>query len=163
VRALVLIEGLGPPDNPPEVAPDRMARWLADLESPPSERSGSMDLMVARLKANHPDVPDDVLASRAKHLLREHDGGFSWAFDPLHRTTAPVPFFSRVYESFAARVACPVLFVSGGPKGFHPPDEEHRLSAFRDVERITLMDAGHMVHWTRPNELARAILDFFHR
>src|SRR5260221_338038 len=38
VRSLVLIEGVGPPDNPPEIAPDRMRRWLDQLGTPRVEK-----------------------------------------------------------------------------------------------------------------------------
>jgi pimeloyl-ACP methyl ester carboxylesterase len=53
-----------------------------------------------------------------------------------------------------------VLFVSGGPLGWHPPDEEDRLAAFARLERIEIADAGHMMHWSRPDELSHAILRF---
>jgi pimeloyl-ACP methyl ester carboxylesterase len=54
-----------------------------------------------------------------------------------------------------------VLFVSGGPLGFHPPDEEERLSAFARLERREIESAGHMMHWTRPDEVARLLSSFF--
>ncbi len=163
VKALVLIEGVGPPDNAPELAPDRMRRWLDQLASDrPEKPIASMDDAVKRLRVNHPHVPDDVLRSRAVHLVRKDESGtFRWAFDPLHRTTSPMPFFSSVFRAFAARVTCPVLFVGGGENGWHPIDEAERVAAFQHLERIDIEGAGHMVHWTKPTELARAILDFF--
>lgn len=165
VKALVLIEGVGPPDNVPEIAPDRMRRWLEQLASERTEKPiASMDEAVKRLRGNHPHVPDDLLRSRAVHLVRKDDSGtLRWAFDPLHRTTSPMPFFSSVYRAFAARVTCPVLFVGGGENGWHPSDEAERLAAFANHERIDIGGAGHMVHWTKPVDLARAILDFFER
>jgi len=160
VRALALIEGLGPPDNPLDVAPDRGRRWISDLKNTRGERPfASKEDALARLRANHPEVSDDVLASRLVHLVR----GNVWAFDPLHRTTSPMPFLSSIYRAYAARATCPVLFVSGGAKGFHPPDEEERLAAFRKLERVTIEGAGHMVHWTRPRELAHHLRNFFKR
>lgn len=161
VRSLVLIEGAGPPDNAPEVAPDRMARWLADVAASPKERAmDTMDAVIERLRVNHPRVPRSVLASRAAHLVRG-EGPYQWAFDPRHRTTSPMPFFASIYKAFASRVACPVLWVSGGTDGWHPPDEGARLDAFKSLARAEIDGAGHMVHWTRANELAREILTFF--
>ena len=165
VKALVLVEGVGPPDNTPEIAPERMRRWLSQLAAnKPEKPLASMDDAITRLQANHPHVPVDVLRSRAMHLVRKDASGtLRWAFDPLHRTTAPMPFFASVFRAFAARVTCPVLFVSGGTLGWHPEDENERLAAFRDLERVEIEGAGHMVHWTKPAPLAKAILDFFVR
>ncbi len=53
-----------------------------------------------------------------------------------------------------------MLFVSGGPLGYHPPDEEERLAAFADLRRETIADAGHMMHWTRPDEVGRILAAF---
>ncbi|HVH42361.1 MAG TPA: alpha/beta hydrolase, partial [Labilithrix sp.] len=106
-----------------------------------------------------------VLDHRFEHLVREveHRDGVSrvaWRFDPLHRTTAPTPFFAKLFVEFAKRVTCPVLFVSGGATGFHVADEDERVHAFQHVRRAVLEDAGHMMHWTRPTELAALLVDF---
>jgi pimeloyl-ACP methyl ester carboxylesterase len=163
VKALVLVEGVGPPDNDADIAPVRMRRWLEQLESHHADKPlVSMDDAVQRLRANHPHVPEDVLRSRAVHLVRTDDAGvLRWAFDSLHRTTSPMPFFASVFEAFAARVTCPVLFVGGGELGWHPADEAKRLAAFAHLERVDIDGAGHMAHWTKPEPLANAILDFF--
>ena len=63
--------------------------------------------------------------------------------------------------AFARHVTCPVLFVSGGPLGWHPADEEARLRSFRTLERVEIDDAGHMMHWTHPEELSASLLRFF--
>jgi hypothetical protein len=65
-----------------------------------------------------------------------------------------MPVFAKLFAEFSKLVTCPVLFVSGGPTGYSVPDEAERLAAFRDLEKVTLADAGHMMHWTRPAELA---------
>jgi pimeloyl-ACP methyl ester carboxylesterase len=115
------------------------------------------------LAANHPAVPRDVVAHRLTHLVREGpDGRVSWLADPLHRTTSPVPFFARLFMEYAKKITCPVLFVHGGPNGFHPPDEEERLACFANLSRAEIPDAGHMMHWTRPDEVARLLVDFLH-
>jgi len=57
-------------------------------------------------------------------------------------------------------VTCPVLFVSGGAPGWHPADEAERLAMFPHLQRAEIDDAGHMMHWTRPAELARLVAGF---
>lgn len=171
VTRLVTIEGLGPPDNAAEVAPARMRSWIdgvravrrRELEAPVSREDA-----FRRLCLKHPSVPVEVLRTRLEHLVEEREeeeadgggGGVRWRFDPLHRTTAPVPFFARVFVEFARKITCPVLFVSGGPEGFHPADEETRLAAFAHLSRVEIAGAGHMVHWTRPDELASELVTF---
>jgi pimeloyl-ACP methyl ester carboxylesterase len=71
-----------------------------------------------------------------------------------------MPFFAESWMAFASRVTCPVLFVSGGPWGWHPPDEEARLKSFSVLERAEIPDAGHMMHWTEPATLARLLARF---
>lgn len=165
VTKLALLEGLGPPDNSPEVAPDRMRRWIEQLRTTPRDaRSiGTADDALRRLVGNHSRIDLSILSGRTRHLVRELPGGneVAWAFDPLHRTTSPMPFFSRVFNSFAARVTCPVLAVGGGPDGFHPVDEEERIASFKHVERADLPTAGHMMHWTQPDALAALLLEFW--
>lgn len=168
VVRLANLEGLGPPDNAWEVGPIRMRRWIEEVrgvrqrgEPTPLRREDAR----RRLITNHPRVPREVLDHRLPHLVREvqdEEGATRvvWRYDPLHRTTSPVPFFAKLFVEFAKLVTCPVLFVSGGSTGFHVPDEEERLAAFAHVDRATIEGAGHMMHWTKPDELASLLVGF---
>jgi pimeloyl-ACP methyl ester carboxylesterase len=167
VAHLVNIEGLGPPDNPFEVGPTRMRGWIEQVRRSRTrairpQATFSRDEALARMRANHPNVAPEVLAHRLPHLVADAGGGLvAWHFDPLHRTTSPTPFFVKHFLSFASQVVCPVLFVSGGGCGYHPADEDERLAAFARCHRVELPDAGHMVHWTEPEALARLMLEHF--
>jgi pimeloyl-ACP methyl ester carboxylesterase len=165
VRRLALLEGSGPPDNPVDVGPAKMRRWVEDvraLRGRPPRRMATRDEALQRLVGNHPRVAEDVLRRRLDALARQlPDGGLVWKADPLHATRSPVPFFSAAWSAFAKRVTCPVLFVSGGPLGWHPADEEARVSSFATLERAEIPGAGHMMHWTEPAKLTRLLLQFF--
>lgn len=161
---LGVIEGVGPPDNPWEMGPIRMRAWIEQVRAARARGgatpSFSRDEAMRRLVAAHPLVPREVLEHRLPHLAVDvAEGQLAWRFDPLHRTTSPMPFFARLFVEFAKKVTCPVLFVSGGEQGFHPPDEDERLAAFARCTRAELPGAGHMVHWTRPTELSALLLD----
>jgi pimeloyl-ACP methyl ester carboxylesterase len=165
VAKLVLVEGVGPPDHPHDVAPDRMRRWITDVRAVrargDAKSVGTIEEAFRRLAMNHPGVDADVVRSRLVHLVRDlGDGKVAWRFDPLHRTTSPTLFLAKTFIEFAKRVACPTLFVGGGPNGFHPADEDARLAAFADATRVDITDAGHMVHWTKPDDLARVLVRF---
>ena len=164
---LALLEGIGPPDNPPEVAPLRFRSWIENVRAtrargPERKLAGGHEDALRRLAANHPQVERAILADRLPHLLRElPDGGVVWKNDPLHRTTSPMPFFASTYMAFAQKVSCPTLYVEGGALGMHPADEDERLACFARLERRTIEGAGHMMHWTRPAEVARVLAEFF--
>ncbi|HEY8089105.1 MAG TPA: alpha/beta hydrolase [Polyangiaceae bacterium] len=164
VGRLVVAEGVGPPDSDHAHSPDRMKRWVEEVRKIRGREERTMasrEDAMRRLAGNHPRVPREVLATRLDALARVlPDGRVAWKADPLHGTHSPVPFFAETFKAFVKRVTCPVLFVSGGPLGWHPPDEEERVESFARVERAEIADAGHMMHWTRPEELVRLVVEF---
>jgi pimeloyl-ACP methyl ester carboxylesterase len=72
-----------------------------------------------------------------------------------------MPFLMASFKAFLQRVTCPVLVVSGGALGWHPPGEEEREACLRHLERFELPQAGHMMHWTAPDALAARLIAFF--
>jgi pimeloyl-ACP methyl ester carboxylesterase len=165
VAKLALVDGVGPMDNPYEVAPQRMRRWIEQTVLSPREAAAPMTRVeaFARLSRFNPDIDPAVLERRSGQLVRDlpgTDGGVAWKHDPLHTTVSPVPFYGEALRSFLRRITLPVLHVSGGAKGHHVPDEQERLGCFPDLTRVTI-EGGHALHWTRPKELAAALLDFW--
>jgi pimeloyl-ACP methyl ester carboxylesterase len=162
---LAVLEGAGPPDMGPEVAPDRMRNWIDGVRSARQRGDrtlSSRDEALKRLAANHPHVPEDVIRSRLEGLARPlPDGRWAWKADPTHLTRTPIPFSAAGWMAFARRVKCPVLFVSGGPLGWHPPGEADRIGSYPHVKNAEIPGAGHMMHWTRPVELTQMLLEFF--
>jgi pimeloyl-ACP methyl ester carboxylesterase len=164
VTRLVVAEGAGPPDGEHAHGPERMRRWIEETRQVKARGERAMtsrEDALRRLIVNHPRVALDVLRTRLDALARElPDGRVAWRADPVHSTRSPVTFFAASFKEFARRVKCPVLFVSGGALGWHPPDEEDRLGSFASLERAELADAGHMMHWTRPAALASLLVGF---
>jgi pimeloyl-ACP methyl ester carboxylesterase len=164
VERLALIEGLGPPPEEPVSAVQRMETWLRDLRrlDRAPRALASLDEAITRLAANHPRVSREVLATRAALLTRvEPDGQLAWTYDPLHRTVSPVMFNVVAFHAFLERIACPTLLVSGGPAGWHPPDEAERVARIARVEHFELPSAGHMAHWSAAQPLAERLHAFF--
>jgi pimeloyl-ACP methyl ester carboxylesterase len=164
VTGVALLEGVGPPDQSPDDAPARMRAWIEGVRSVRArgERAQpSREDALRHLAGNHPRVSPDVLSTRLDSLLSTRgDGRLVWRADPLHSTRAPVPFYAATFRAFARRVTCPVLFVSGGPHGWHPVDEEERLACFARLRCVELPEAGHMMHWSQPAVLARTLAAF---
>jgi pimeloyl-ACP methyl ester carboxylesterase len=164
LERLALLEGMGPAATEPHVAVDRMQAWLRTLREVPRfpKPLTSLQEAIERLSLHHPRVPRDVIESRAKLLTRTDDTGrLVWAYDPLHRTTAPTPFNAETFKAFLRRIDCPTLVVSGGTTGWHPPDEAERAACLAHAVRFELPHAGHMMHWTDPGALADRLAGFF--
>ena len=164
IERLALLEGTGPMATEPSIAVDRMQAWLRTLREVPRTPKTLVSLQeaVERLSLHHPRVPREVIESRAKLLTRADDQGrLLWAYDPLHRTTAPTPFNAEAFEEFLRRIDCPTLVVSGGPTGWHPPDEPQRVACLRHAVHVELPTAGHMMHWTEPAAHAQQLAQFF--
>lgn len=165
VRRLVLIEGLGPNATDPAEAPERTRRWIttARIERR-SPRAMTHEQVLETLARNHPRVPAEVIARVAPGFARRGDDGLHrWKADPRHREPWAIPFNRATFLAHVAAVEAPTLFVDGGPRGWHPDDEHERLAAFRSLERATIDDAGHMMHWTHARELAALIGEFLGR
>lgn len=163
VDHLVVIEGIGPPETDGETTPERMRGFVEGVRAirdKPAAASLPRADLLRRLELAHPKLSTELLASRLPHLTEERaDGTLVWRYDPLHRTRGPFPFRVSMFQRFAERVIAPVLYVTGGANGFRVTGENDRLASYRTLRRLDLDGAGHMIHWTRPTELARAIVE----
>jgi pimeloyl-ACP methyl ester carboxylesterase len=159
VRRLVNIEGLGPDVPDPLEGLARTRAWIAAARTPRrAPRGMAMVDVVTALVRNHPRVPREVLERVAPGFVRAGDDGLlRWKADPRHRELGPIPFNRENLLVHLRAITAPKLFVDGGPSGWHPKDEAERLAALAPARRVTLEDAGHMMHWTRPGDLADAI------
>jgi pimeloyl-ACP methyl ester carboxylesterase len=170
VRKLVLIEGMGPLGMNFSDAPVRMEAFLSQMKS---IRDGttveyasfeypSLEEAAKRFHRANPRLS----AERAFELTtwgmrQDGNGTWSWKFDPLHRTTLPVPFYAEQALEFYRRVECPVLVISGRESKQTPrPDRQQRLDAIKDHREVTIDRAAHMIHQDNPDDLADEILKF---
>ena len=165
VALLALLEGVGPPTMPDAISPDRFRMWITDVRDTRArqERTMSLDEATRRLAKNHPRVDDHVVRERAERLTRPAPTDPDrrvWSFDPLHRTTSPFGFCAERWKAHAVRITAPTLIVGGGTEGFHPEDEAARVSAIPCAKIVDLPGAGHMMHWTKPRELAALLIEF---
>ncbi|MEZ4406621.1 MAG: alpha/beta hydrolase [Polyangiales bacterium] len=162
--SLSLLEGVGPPAMPAEVAPDRTLAWLDGLKRARSrspKRMATLDDVVTRMRVAHPTVPAEVLREVAAWSVREAEGGWEFRFDPLHQTTSPGRYDAEGFEATVARVKAPTLLVDGGGDMSQWPEFGARARRYPVARTVTLDGAGHMMHWTQPTELARTLAEFF--
>lgn len=163
VRALALIEGLGPLGDDGSDTLDRFRN--AVYEKPDGGRPlrvfPSID-DAARARA----IASSLDAELARHIvqrgLREVEGGYSWRSDPrLSRPTA-IRLAETQVMALLLGLAAPTSLLLARP---HPPylDPSHlqvRIDCVADI-RVTHMDGGHHLHLERPGDVAAWVLDAF--
>jgi len=164
VKAMVSIEGAGPPACEPTEAPRLMAGWISGVRkarSKPSHPMSDVKEAAQRLKSYNPRISESFAHHLAVHGTRaaEDGGGLVWKFDPVHRTRGPQPFYLEQARAFWLKVAAPALLVRGGLSPFRWDTSEER-ECIPSATRTEIEGAGHMVHHEQPDRLAAAILAF---
>jgi pimeloyl-ACP methyl ester carboxylesterase len=166
IRALVLLDSLGPSAPPPDDGPRLLRRWLNDLRLLPAKREPPMpdlETVARRLARTSVLASDGQLRELATVASRPTSGGgFAWRFDPLHRTTAPTPFDLPRFLAFLRAITAPTLVIWGEHTPNRPPDAALRLAQLTHAREVTLAGAAHNLHHERPRELAMALLAFLH-
>ena len=154
LTTLATIEGMGPPATRDEEAPGRMLTWFESVARVREKTARPMKdaaEALSRMRLTHPYLDDTLglfLASKATRP-RDDGEGLRWCFDPLHRTTSPIPFRKDALMAFARRIAVPTLLVAG-ERGLRLPDERERAEAIEGARLVEIPDAGHMLHWEQP-------------
>ncbi|HUS64372.1 MAG TPA: alpha/beta hydrolase [Kofleriaceae bacterium] len=168
IHSLVLMEGLGPPDQA-DPLPTRTRNWLdawRTLRQHPARSYATVADAAARLRA-HDKLLDPTLALElAEHGTRQRpDGRWQFKHDPLHTTPGPMPFRVAHAEEFWRAITCPVLLIEGESSVFRHagPEAERRMQVFQAAQRATLPGAGHMMQRHQPAALAELLTAFLLR
>ncbi len=164
-KKLILVEGIGPLGMVFSDAPHRMEKWISEVKALEQRRTpeySSLEEAAQRLRRKNPRLKPELALHLAQWGMKQTDNGkWVWKFDPLHRTTAPQPFYTGQALEFFRRIACPVLFIQG--KESHQtarPDIQQRLEAIAHRTTTEIEDAGHMVHQDNPEGLAEVVVEF---
>ena len=178
VRRLVNLEGFGMPRSRPELAPRRIASWLASLKQPETLRAyASIDAVAARLQKTNPLLPGDrarwLAGQWSKRVPGANGAPDAWELlaDPNHKRSSPI--LANVDEWLEAwkRISAPVLWIEGDRTDvsvwwgdrYSKAEFHERLNVVEDVERHVVSPAGHMLHHDRPEDVARLVESFLDR
>ncbi|MBI5909449.1 MAG: alpha/beta hydrolase [Betaproteobacteria bacterium] len=171
VSRLVNLEGFGMSRTEPAKAPERYAKWLAQLADKPGFRDyADFTELAVRMRSGNPRLSE----ARALYLA-QHWGGQNAAgrvelrSDPAHRMINPVAY--QLEEAMACwrNVAAPVMWIDGAESKameqmrINGDDHEARKACFRNLSAHTVAEAGHMLHHDQPERLAELIGPFLHR
>lgn len=163
LAGLILIETFEVPAET-EKAPKRLKDWVESrLSGPQAGKSyDSYAAAKARLRSAHPKIPAAILDTWAERGIARHpNGGAEFLADPRHRGREAVLFRDDLIPVFARQIKVPVLAVLGDQspvKGF-----PSWLENFSDCQRVTIADAGHMLHLEKPDALLGALHPFLDR
>jgi pimeloyl-ACP methyl ester carboxylesterase len=170
IRKLINLEGFGMPRTEASTAPQRYAKWLAELREVPEFRTyASLDEVAQRLRKTNPYLSEQRAAWLAPHWSRQRDDA-RWEIlgDPLHKRVNPVQH--RVEETLEIwkRISAPLLWVEGDRSELHKwwsgrysrEEFEARLGVVPEVQKHQLNNAGHMLHHDQPEALARRLAQF---
>jgi pimeloyl-ACP methyl ester carboxylesterase len=165
VARLVLIEGIGPPSMAFSDAPARMEKWIAEVNQRGRKhfrQYSSIRAGAEQLRQTNPRLDAELALHLARSGMKQSSAGkWVWKFDPLHRTTAPQPFYAAQAIEFLRRIACPVLTVDGAEsRQIRRHDSKQRLEEIRDRKQVVIENAGHMVHQDNPLALAKVVAEF---
>ena len=168
VKKLALIEGIGPVGMTFSDAPLRMGKWISELHERGRRHFREYTSLAAgasQLRQTNPRLSDNTALEIARAAMKQNDRGkWIWKFDPLHRTTAPQPFYTVQALEFLRRIQCPVLLIDGAEsRQTRRTDKQERYDAIANHRRITISGAGHMVHQDNPEQLADVVGDFIDR
>lgn len=162
LRSLALLEGTGPPSAEGETMPERIDTWLSTVarqRERPARPLRDLDDAIARLRITHPELEGELAQFVARKQTVQREGALWFAFDPLHRTRAPIPFRAEAFRAQLARIEVPTLVVRG-ERGWAPSDEDERVAALAQHQTHTIAGVGHMLHWYAPHELAERLMAF---
>lgn len=174
VRCLINLEGFGLPASDPAQAPERYAKWMAQVKAlhrgeTELKTYDSAEGVARRLMKTNPRLPADKATWLAQHWAQPNDQG-RWAIlgDAAHKIISANLY--QVQESLACyrRISAPLLSVTASDdslgqwsKGQYTLAQyQKRLLAVPRVQQAVVQDAGHMLHHDQPAALARLMAEF---
>jgi pimeloyl-ACP methyl ester carboxylesterase len=165
VHKLVLLEGLGPPEQN-NTAPARVTRWIAAWKGV-RERAPRSFASVAeaaeRMMQHDPQLSRDIALELAeKGTAPALAGRVRFKHDPLHATPGPYGFSLATAQEFWRGIRCPTLIVDAAQSWLrHSPEElARRRACIAEAEHVVLDGAGHMMQRHQPAKLASLLREF---
>lgn len=168
VRAVVLLDGMGPHTGEFSEAVPRLQRWLASLAAPgfggdPEERRRSrrplpsVQAAADKLRAINARLGEAQALHLAQTGTEPVQAGVVWRHDPLHRTPSSRPFRTDEAQPLWQAIGQPVLSIYADHSEWMPRDLRQRHAFVRDLRAMTLPGAGHNLHHEQPDLLARVV------
>lgn len=160
LAALVLIDGLGPPQTSTEQAIEQYRTHLRHMETGKTPAIlADVSAAAERMRRMNPALPLDEARYLAERTTRPTAGGVTWRWDPLHRTRSPVAFDIHRHLAMLRLIQAPTTVIIGA-KGWYPglPDLQERVDAIPTVRSRVDLPTGHSPHMEAPDRLVATLL-----
>ena len=180
-KAIVLVEGLGPPKRSNEGDIEQQMQSLRFMllnrlkkKDRPSRPLKNREEAAAKLRHNNPRMQASEAERIASHLVKEVGKELHWMFDSRANSVF-VGVNLQTNTNFWRQIKAPVCVISGrlsyeywhkemGSEDFdgHFADNEleDRARAFATHEHHWLEHSGHMAHYDEPEKLTQICKDF---
>jgi pimeloyl-ACP methyl ester carboxylesterase len=179
IRALVLIDGMGPPHYEMDAAEEKamMRQRIQLLTQNTSSPRVMKDVAEAqeRLLRNNPRLDSAMARLLAEQGTWDNDGGgVFWKWDSRADQVWNT-FSSKENEARLGWVTCPVLLITAeysmqyweqlrevlkNRQEHHDAEVERRRQIFSNARHQSIKGAGHMIHYDQPEHLNRTLRDF---
>jgi pimeloyl-ACP methyl ester carboxylesterase len=183
IKSLILVEGLGPPNQKNLCDSDELQTYRSTLISRSikantvSKPMLNLEEAINRLRLNNSRLGEAKAKEIAEFLTTSSKGALTWNFDPK----ANGVFIGTSYaenEKFWRQITCPSCIVSGAlsyeywgkdsstnnrPARFQEGEMEGRVANFRETEHHWFDKSGHMVHYDEPDRLADLCNNFLEK
>jgi pimeloyl-ACP methyl ester carboxylesterase len=152
VKAVVSIEGLGPPPGmiKPTPAYERMRGWIAQMQALARRKVreyASIDEALARMREANPHLTVEQARHLTVHGVRRNENGtYSWKFDNYVHATSPYMFNTRDAAEIWDRITCPTMLIRGAESWAGDWVKDGRFKHFKNAQSVTIDNAGHWVH-----------------
>jgi pimeloyl-ACP methyl ester carboxylesterase len=158
VSAFADVEGFGLADAAPREAPARYRAWIEQEEAGPEFLDyANFSALAQRIQRRNPGMT----SAQAEYVAREWAaenalGRVVLRADPTHKLPNPVLYRRAEAEACWREITAETLLIVGTRSHFVAADDS--LLAMQKVRWIE--DAGHMLHFECPRELAAVIEEF---
>ncbi|MFT5501418.1 MAG: pimeloyl-ACP methyl ester carboxylesterase [Woeseiaceae bacterium] len=170
VAAFINVEGFGLPDSDPQRAPDNYRRWIEQGQSMPTYQTyAEFDELAKRILKRSPCMGQDkAIFVALLWAMRNDDGRVELRADPAHKLPNAVQYRRAEAVACRAQISSPLLQVLGSDTSFREAAnawlDPNESAAGDPVARTEVIrNAGHMVHFEQPAELAAVVEAFLHK
>lgn len=164
IGKLAIIDSLFLPDMPASKSPKQVGRWLDQLKDKPREKTyESFEELALRVKKQQPQLSD----ARALFVAQgwgaaDAQGRIKLLADPKHRRDMPTLYRNAESMEIWKAITAPTAFIDGGASAFtkaiSAEEKAARRACFKNHSEVVIPDAGHMLHFDKPDALADALL-----
>jgi len=162
IASLLMIEGLGAPHDPPDVA---RARFLKHLRQRRRQARftvfATREKAIERFRSHHPSLSPVRATALVNRILTVFEGGWAWTWDPRHKDKASESMLNIRYCQLLSEIKAPSAFILGESSPYTKLFSlEQRLESISTLQKRYSVSGGHNLHYEAPAELTARIVDW---